>query len=1120
MKNEFRLVCGRSHSGKTGNILERAAGLARDEGKDVLILVPEHHTFEYDRLALQLLGAYDAQKITVTSFARFARELLLSCGESPGQSVSDSARLVLMASAVQELGDELEFYRRCTSLDSVKSLINTYDEIKNGGFSIDDVVLSAEKSGDKSLRGKTGELKKIFALYDALLSDGYPENRDDLTLCAEMLYESDGEYYVFADEFSGFTYPEYQILDAIGRSAELLCVSLCLDEMNSVRSPADPFFYTQRTAERLISDAKDRNSRINIEFCGSRVEKQTSLSQFSADLFLRRIKNPVTDGSVRIIESSTVSAEVREIACTLKRLVRERGLRYRDFGVIVPSEDYLKLLEMAFDAYGVPFCRTQQKGLRFEPLFRLARSACRIASAGLSSEEIFSCLKTGLMGFSVDEISLIENYTIVWNVDYGGWTREWVNNPGGYESSFGTKERETLREINEIRQRAVAMFLSVRGDFKNAVRGRDYIKAIYRFLTETTHANERFAEGLRTLAGDGRQDLAISGKRVWDALMELFDDLDSSVGPMEMTMSRFFDSFEILMESAVLGDIPRNLDEVSVGDARRMCSGGKRVVFIAGANDGVFPAVKGRGYILTDREKLLLRGHGGLFADDALADSLERFLVYKSVAMPEDELYISFSRTGADGKDAAPGELILQARKFSSDEYTIKTGNFADEDILRKIESERTAFSAAAACLGHNTPLEAALKKYFSGDEQSRGMLETAAALATDTPYKISDKATAEELFGRDMKISPSRIDKYSKCPYMYFCQYGLDAKKLKPAELSKTLFGTIMHYIFENIFRKSTPEEIAEKTEGERIALINSIVSEYKEKNLTPSDSAEVRDDARFDYRLVQIEREALGILNVLTEQFMNSRFRVRDTELNLLETDDIKPYTMPLENGSVTINGTVDRVDVYEKDGNTYLAVIDYKTGTKDFAIRDIQNGINLQLPIYLMCLWQNGRERYGNVVPAGMLYSTTWLDRTWIGDRYSDVGEECARAMRFKGLVLRDDTVLDALDINGTGEAFQENLIKSGKNGRSFGKNALSMAQMKILRQAVEKQITGMGNSLHDGIVCQIPVSSKNSPCAYCDYREICPHEDDGRVRELNEDEHWLTDEPGGDGDELDR
>ena len=72
------------------------------------------------------------------------------------------------------------------------------------------------------------------------------------------------------------------------------------------------------------------------------------------------------------------------------------------------------------------------------------------------------------------------------------------------------------------------------------------------------------------------------------------------------------------------------------------------------------------------------------------------------------------------------------------------------------------------------------------------------------------------------------------------------------------------------------------------------------------------------------------------------------------------------------VSINGKVDRVDLFDRDGVQYLRVVDYKTGKKEFKLSDVIYGVNMQMLIYLATLSENAEARYGGkLAPAGILY-----------------------------------------------------------------------------------------------------------------------------------------------------
>ena len=50
-----------------------------------------------------------------------------------------------------------------------------------------------------------------------------------------------------------------------------------------------------------------------------------------------------------------------------------------------------------------------------------------------------------------------------------------------------------------------------------------------------------------------------------------------------------------------------------------------------------------------------------------------------------------------------------------------------------------------------------------------------------------------------------------------------------------------------------------------------------------------------------------------------------------------------------NVIFTGIIDKI-LYKEDGNnTYVSLIDYKTGNDDISLKYLNYGLNIQLPIY---------------------------------------------------------------------------------------------------------------------------------------------------------------------------
>lgn len=187
--------------------------------------------------------------------------------------------------------------------------------------------------------------------------------------------------------------------------------------------------------------------------------------------------------------------------------------------------------------------------------------------------------------------------------------------------------------------------------------------------------------------------------------------------------------------------------------------------------------------------------------------------------------------------------------------------------------------------------------------------------------------------------------------------------------------------------------------------------------------------------------------------------------------------------------IQGFVDRLDTYEKDGQTYVRVVDYKTGRKDFDYCDVLNGIGLQMLIYLFALEDVGQNLLGaQPQAAGVLYFPA---RAAVLPTEGPVAPEEARALRQKearrkGLILADEGVLEAMD----GSESQRFLpVKRGKDG-SLGGDVAAPGQLAMLKKYVMETLAKLVDGIAGGQVEPNPyVRGDHEACRFCDYGGAC-------------------------------
>ena len=386
------------------------------------------------------------------------------------------------------------------------------------------------------------------------------------------------------------------------------------------------------------------------------------------------------------------------------------------------------------------------------------------------------------------------------------------------------------------------------------------------------------------------------------------------------------------------------------------------------------------------------------------------------------------------------------------------------------------------------------------GYEAVRRAADTAGA-----EQRVEDTAALEALLGPGLHISPTRFEKYQYCPFGYFLQYILKAAPRQKAELAPNISGTLTHWVLENALRRQG-EAFKDLTPEELETLVNDLVDEYTAANLPGMT-------LRMEYLVGRIRRNLVGLLGFIQRDLRQSGFQPVAFELRIDDRPDADDPDAPrvdpveLDDGAghiVRIVGTVDRVDAMplEKLGRTYLRVVDYKTGGKEFKLKEVYCGLDCQMLLYLFTLERNAKRQFPGATAAGVEYlladpAPKSVDRSELGD-----DADPAPTYPMNGLLLDEESIYRAMDTKGTGEFVP--LSFSAKTGKPLNaKSTLAdTAKLGRIRDHLDGLLIDMAKNLYSGRIDAEPLcTGGRSPCTYCEFRCACTHRDGEHERTIN-------------------
>ena len=1086
----LNFIIGAKGSGKTARAHE-ILGEAVRRGEKAMLIVPKQFTFQSDKRILGLLGPRLACEVEVLSFSRLASVVLQTYGGITRPVAKQGARNILMSLALESLTEKLTvFARHKNEIALVTKMLDTLDELKKEGISVDEFEKSASYLDDNLLKEKVRETAVILRAYEAITAQNYFDDADLLSFIADTLKGKDffKDKTLVIDGFSYFTKPELDIITTALFSAKEVFVTLTSNDITK-SDELSPFAFCNETARRLRLAAG--NNGISV---GETITCERKAEDFDAALFAleKELYKPLPHifekepQSLTLTSSANILYECDFVARKIKRLIRDGKYRCRDIAVCYRNgDDYEKHLRHALKKYDVPLFEDKRQNIENQPLVSLVSTLIELCSGGYSSDSIFRLCKTGLMGLSSAEISEIENYCFMWDITGKKWLVPFTENPDGLGEKMSPERIEALARINASREKIINPLVFLKENLEGKT-GKECVRIIYSFLREN-EIDKGLKEYAIGLEQSGLVELALEQEQVWDILMECFDEIACTLDENIVSSKRFLEIFSLVVSSKSLGKLPDGFDEVLLCSAERMLTNNLPVVFVMGLNAGVFPAAAGEHGIFTQKEKDKFRAVSIELGEDISRSVLkERFLLYNALSSASKELHLTYSNLGSGGEKLNKSEAVEEIQHIFPG---IVTGFENNEKELSLAESEQAAFELLAKNWGKNSTFVETLKKYFTDKKNYAERIEAIDRAVDGGDFAFKDKGKSVALFGENMSFSASKLEDYGKCPFLFFCRYGLKAKPRIKARLDASQSGTVIHHVLEILLQKYKGKEFLSLSDEKLRLEIGIILKEYMDESMGSDESK----TERFNYLYYRTGKILEFIMLRLKAEFEQSDFEPCDFELRIGKGGKVAPMVYELERGSASLYGFIDRVDSLDLDGKRYIRIVDYKSGEKKFKLGDVLAGMNMQMLLYLVSIWRNGTGFYENITPSGVLYFPARISPLSAEREYDSETRLTNRlkAAQMSGMLVDDGDVISHMEKDLKGMFIP---AKLDNKKQVLKGDFITLKQLGRLAEKMDEIIRDMGNSIHNGLVPATPVcgSAYTDVCSWCDYGDICMKE----------------------------
>ncbi len=1059
-------ILGRSGSGKTTALRERLARLAAQYHK-IYYLVPEQSSLGLER---ELSKEYP--NVKTVSFRRLTNEIFRAFGGVAGSYMTKTRQTALIYRVLAEKKKDLVYYRSARpTMGFVSRLSEVFSEFAMSGLCRDQVLPIMEESGRQDWLAKYQDLFLLYETYCAALD---AENRwaaEDLAAATELA-KTHGffkETALLIDGFFGFTGRQRELLRVVFADSPAVCCALLLDqkEQSLLFSSAKGEFY----ALQKLADGMEQETVV-LE-SGSKRLKHQDLAYLEKHLFAPRLAEPIEAPHLRLMVGQNLREELAMVAADIAKKVREQGGRWRDYALLAGSlNDYGPVAETIFAKYGIPLFVDRGRASLGKPIFAFVQSALRLISPEryFRQEDLMIFLKTGLCGEDRDQISRLENYCILWQINGERLMREadWTQNPAG-SGKPNEEQQALLAELNAMKNRLRGPLLRWK-ETAAAGTGAALTEGLYQLLCEFQVADRIAAmaadyttESAEGLSGWQRQQNRRLGQeylKLYGVMMDILDDIHAVFGAEKIALYDLEELIGLCGEETALNVAPPTVDAVTLGEIAHSRLSEPKELYIVGCNQGILPMPVSDQGLIGDGERRLLAEKELPCNATLQQNTLQgQYRFYAALFSATEGMTFSYSAFQMSGEALLPSAYIHKVAALTHCVPLLRE----DMDLY----DFALTLDGARELIGYEPAL-------------GQGILEELGE--EPLPPRQKDDRLSEEvvrgLFGDRLRLSYSQISLYQNCPFHYFMEKTMGIRPLEPITFDAANIGTFVHYGMERLMKQLRQENFDYPSyNAERIQQFGAQMAiEYLEDQLKDFNRSN-----RFS-----------ALYQRMTDLFC----RVAENVLGELAAGRYVPYgeevplngvSLDLADGKkVELIGSVDRVDTYEVGGATYLKVTDYKTGSRTFEMKGITNKDGVQLPIYLYGLMKSGR--WADPRPGAACY----MEAKQPLFRRQIPAEELERAItdfyKRDGAYNQDPIALQGLDGSAGSQYFKIRYNKDGSIAK--GCKVYESALMGELVDHMETVIRDTAEGIFGGNTAILPLKGKTQDaCRYCSFAAVC-------------------------------
>ncbi len=1025
--------------------------IKKGEISKLLLIVPTNRKARH--LKKEIISSSpnnSAQTINLETISTFSTKIVLNDIDIRRDVLSEPASFILLEQAFNEIKPQyFSKYKNSIPSGTLQQIKNVISEYKKHGITPQILRNEIEKL-TSSEKLKAENIADIYEIYQKKIQQIRIKETGDIydELCGMNLEE-------FEKRFRDF-FPEVNLFAATGFD-EFTQPEICIWDMCSKINDTDLYIHIDYRSnnESIFSHLNNTYSKLTEKNFDLIPESKKTDSKFedyiSEKLFASKIKGEKKDykDKISLLAALDKGKEIEIICKEIKGLLINNNVQPADICIAFNSiQKYSSIIRDVFSIYGIPFNLTDRFSLSISrPVINLI-NILEILENDFYYKDILRALNSGYLNqLGINASSILKS---AGSLKIISGLRNWINT---LTDEIYIQKNNTNDEWNNL--------INIE-TFEDALNSLQKIQELLNPFAQKMSLNVFrsnvidliYKLGIPVLISDDTNYEAEKNIKSLTTFLEVLDELTGlfirQFGEKEKFSLKFYLNFLRTAAKSTRYNVKEKSSYgvliTSVNEIRGLKFD---YLFLSGLCDGDFPT----------RYQPEIFFSGSYFKKENQHQAKERYQFYQALCGWKKKLYLTYPLTDEKRelvKSTFISELesIVEMSHLIPEEYTNKI--YSKEELLIEIGREGAEklnlnFKEKTSKINLES-IENSIRIDKIRLENPFGDSSFNGAIGGEIKKEAEEKLAAY----KEKQFSYSQLETFAKCPYKYFAERVL---KIEPneeptEEMEFHELGTLLHLILYEFYTKLRIE---------KIDLSGCSDSDFnKAKKLMFKIAEDKISEAHFNSPITFFEKERILGIDGKKENSVLFKFLLAERENNdgfepvffemgfgkfSSESDSKSSLLKDLKIGDIKIRGKIDRIELNESKDK--FKVIDYKLSGKSPSIKNIKDGIALQIPLYLYAAKELLKAQFNkdSKPSAGEIYSLKYKD-----------GE------------------------------FGKKLVKPF-NKRNFDENELIEENERIINDCIEN-IRNYVQQITEGKFNLSTLSNReNEICRFCGFKSVC-------------------------------